>query len=397
MKKEGSVFGGMLLIAGSCIGSGMLGIPVITGFAGFFPSLLMFALAWAFMTSTGMILVEINGWFKGRTNFISMVAKTFGVGAKALCWVSYLLLFYSILVAYIALSGEHFSSLVSSFTSLYVPAIVSSILFVFLFGSLVLMGTKHVDFFNRWLMLFKIIAFCVLILAAFKFVSPSKLGYTQFPSIWISLPILVISFGFHNVIPSLTHYLGDDLKRVRLSILGGSLITFAVYVVWQVIALGILPIEGEHGIIASYKEGVDAAAALGSYTQNIIIDQSVKLFAFFAILTSFLAQTMTLSHFLGDGLKAKNKDSIGLVVLALIPPLLFEVLNPTVFYLALKFAGGVCAVILFGIMPVCMLWKGHYHLGHRVHLRLLAHKAILVIIALFSFFILVYTLFQLFI
>ena len=44
MKKEGSVFGGMLLIAGSCIGSGMLGIPIVTGVAGFFPSLLMFAI-----------------------------------------------------------------------------------------------------------------------------------------------------------------------------------------------------------------------------------------------------------------------------------------------------------------------------------------------------------------
>jgi tyrosine-specific transport protein len=42
MNKPGSIFGGVLLIAGSCIGAGMLGLPIITGIAGFFPSLLMF-------------------------------------------------------------------------------------------------------------------------------------------------------------------------------------------------------------------------------------------------------------------------------------------------------------------------------------------------------------------
>ncbi len=30
-EKSGSVLGGMLLIAGSCIGAGMLGLPVLTG------------------------------------------------------------------------------------------------------------------------------------------------------------------------------------------------------------------------------------------------------------------------------------------------------------------------------------------------------------------------------
>ena len=133
MKKEGSVFGGMLLIAGSCIGSGMLGVPILTGFAGFFPSLIMFALAWAFMTSTAMILVEVNGWFKGRANFVSMVSSTLGSVAQGFCWLSYLLLFYSLLVGYIAVSGEHLSSLLLAFSGLSIPSVAASIAFVFLF------------------------------------------------------------------------------------------------------------------------------------------------------------------------------------------------------------------------------------------------------------------------
>ncbi|NGX44712.1 MAG: hypothetical protein K1060chlam3_00887, partial [Candidatus Anoxychlamydiales bacterium] len=38
--QPGSVLGGMLLIAGSCIGAGMLGLPVLLGLTGFFPSII---------------------------------------------------------------------------------------------------------------------------------------------------------------------------------------------------------------------------------------------------------------------------------------------------------------------------------------------------------------------
>jgi len=35
----GNLLGGMLLVAGSCIGAGMLALPILTGLAGFIPSL----------------------------------------------------------------------------------------------------------------------------------------------------------------------------------------------------------------------------------------------------------------------------------------------------------------------------------------------------------------------
>jgi len=41
-KERGSVLGGVLLVAGSAIGAGMLGLPLVTGHAGFIPSLVIF-------------------------------------------------------------------------------------------------------------------------------------------------------------------------------------------------------------------------------------------------------------------------------------------------------------------------------------------------------------------
>ena len=41
--------GGILLVAGTTIGAGMLALPVSTAFMGFYPSLLIFAICWFFM------------------------------------------------------------------------------------------------------------------------------------------------------------------------------------------------------------------------------------------------------------------------------------------------------------------------------------------------------------
>src|ERR1700730_4739719 len=105
-KERGSVFGGMLLIVGSCIGAGMLGLPVITGISGFFPSLIMFFIAWAFMLACALLLIEVNGWYHHQVNLLTMVGDTLGKVGKAICWVSYLFLFYALLVAYISGIGN---------------------------------------------------------------------------------------------------------------------------------------------------------------------------------------------------------------------------------------------------------------------------------------------------
>lgn len=100
--RPGSLIGGMLLVAGSCIGAGMLALPILTGLAGFFPSLAMLFLAWAGMTFTAFLLIEINGWFSKRVNLLSMTERTLGKAGRSAAWISYLFLFYTLLLSYIS-------------------------------------------------------------------------------------------------------------------------------------------------------------------------------------------------------------------------------------------------------------------------------------------------------
>lgn len=354
---SGSVVGGMLLIAGSCVGAGMLALPILTGIAGFLPAVLMFVIAWLFMTFTGLLLVEVNGWFGPKTHYISMTQRFLGKFGKITSWVLYLFLFYALLVAYVSGSG----GLVSSALGSSFPDWIGSLFFVILFGFVVYMGTKKVDLWNRYLMAGKILCYIGLVFLGFKFVNPHLLMRTNAPYAIIALPLLVTSFGFHNMIPSITTYMNGDLRKVRQTIWGGSTFALIIYLIWEVVVLGIVPLEGAGGIIDSLKQDKEASQAIAGILGVSWVSSFAQGLAFFAILTSFLAQSLSLVHFLADGFKVKSegtKENPWLCLATLAPPLVLSIIYPELFFKALSFAGGFCAVILFGIFPVWMAWKG---------------------------------------
>jgi tyrosine-specific transport protein len=192
------------------------------------------------------------------------------------------------------------------------------------------------------------------------------------------------------MIPSLTAYMKGDLKRVRITIIGGSLMTFAIYLIWEVLVLGVVPLSGTNGLIDSYVKDQEASQAIAAIIGSPLVRIFSQGLAFFAILTSFLAQALSLVHFLADGLKIsyKKQENLGLCILALIPPLIFSIVYPNLFFEALNFAGGICAVILFGILPAMMVWIGRYRLASKGGYQVGGGKLALVFVFVFALFVL---------
>ncbi|MFI5344566.1 MAG: aromatic amino acid transport family protein, partial [Chlamydiales bacterium] len=138
--KQGSLLGAILLIAGCCIGAGMLGLPVLSGMAGFKPSLLMFFICWLFMAATGILLLEVNLWYKEEIHIVSMAERTLGKFGKITSWLVFLFLFYSLMVAYIAASGSLVADFITDNFSLSMPHAIGSLIFSLLFGCLLYLG-----------------------------------------------------------------------------------------------------------------------------------------------------------------------------------------------------------------------------------------------------------------
>lgn len=389
-EKPGSLIGGTLIIGGSCVGAGMLGLPIVTGLSGFYPSLVMLLISWAFMTTTALLVLEVNNWFSKDVNIISMVGLSLGKWGQRLSWILYLFLFYSLLVAYQAGIGSDVSAMSTHFVGHHIQPWLGTFFFILLFGCLIYAGTRSVDIFNRFLMAGKILSYFGIVVLGLMNISPNLLERSNIHSIFFSLPILIISFGFHNMIPTISSYMKGNLKRIRIVILSGSLFALIVYLLWDLIVLGIVPLEGKYGIMESLNAGKDASVAIAGILGNSWVTRFAQGLAFFSLLTSMLLQSLALVHFLADGLQTKYKESVSLLVLVLAPPFLLSILKPDIFFKALDFAGGICAVVLFGILPVLMVWIGRYRMKINSSYQAWGGKPVLMGIFAFAVFIVIF-------
>lgn len=358
MALDSRLIGGILLVAGTSIGAGMLALPVITSFAGFFPSLILLAFCWLFLFTTSLLLLDVNLACPGEVNLISMVGRTLGTSGKAICWITYLLLLYSLTAAYIAGSSPLFLQALHWAAGWAAPAWVGPFPLLILFGLFVYLGTQAVDRVNRLLMAGLVLSYFFLVAFLPPHVQPSFLQHVDAKAIWMAVPVMITSYGFHIIIPTLTTYLHHDVKKLRLVLFIGSFIPFLVYALWEFLILGVVPLQGEHGLIASWQAGETGASALSYILNNNWVGAAAKTFSFFAIITSFLGVSLSLSDFLTDGLHMK-RFSLGrefACLLTFIPPLIFVLVYQRGFILALQFAG-IFVAILLCILPAAMAWR----------------------------------------
>lgn len=360
--KAGSTTGAMLLIAGCCIGAGMLGLPVISALAGFKPSLLMFLLSWLFMTSTALLLLEVNLWFSEEISLISMAGRTLGIAGKVVSWGCFLFLFYALGVAYIAGSGQLVSSFFEQAAGISLPVWVGSAAIGLLFGICVYLGTKAVDLFNRLLMVGLICSYVLLVALGAPHVHAEYLEYKNWAVAPFVLPLMIISFGFHNLVPSLSTYLRWDLSRMRIAILGGSGLALGIYLIWEWLILGLASAPGQGTLHQVLDEGEMATQFLKDAVGSSWVVDMAQYFAFFAIVTSFLGNSLSFVDFLADGLKIRKEGlrKVLLCLLVIAPPFILSLIYPHIFLIALNMAGAFGAVILFGVLPALMAWSGRY-------------------------------------
>lgn len=392
MKKEkGSILGATFLVAGTCIGGGILVLPVATGAAGFFPSLFLMLLGWLFMTMTALFLAEINLWMEEGAHLITMTSRLLGPLGKAVAWILYLFIGYASLVAYTAGGGALLGSGIQHFFSFSLSHAYSTTLFVLLFGLIVYMGNVIVGRINTILVIGLILSYFLLVSSSSSKVVWENLTRSDWGSTLIAVPLLLTIFSFQTIVPSLANYLKRDGRALRISIIAGTGIAFIVYIIWQWLVLGTLVLDGEYGLKKALALGKPATDFLGVTTQNHYIQAFADFFAFFALITSFLGIALGLFDFLSDGLKITRKKlgGVALLLLIVIPTLFFALTMERAFLTALDSSGGIGDSILNGFMPALMLWVGRYRKNYISEFKIAGGKPLLVFIMFWSLFVLV--------
>lgn len=380
------VIGGILLVSGTTIGAAMLALPVSTGLAGFFPSLVLLLICWAFMTYTAFLILEVNLWSEKNANLITMARQTLGKWGEYVSWVTYLFLLYALTTAYVAGCGPIVTALILALTGVEISTFASAVPLLFLFGFFIYRGTGYVDHLNRVLMIGLVVAYVAMAILIAPHVQLPLLTHSEWPFLLIATSVVATSFGFHIIIPSLTTYLERDLRKLKITILVGSIIPVIVYIIWEWLALGVIPIEGDYGIIEGYRKGINGAELVSAAIGNNTISFIARCFAFFAIVTSFLGVSLSLSDFLADGLKIKKtrEGKLALCLLTFVPPLIFTMTDPRAFLSALEYAGAFGVIILLGLLPAFMVWSGRYRHGFYSTFRTPGGKIALISVIIFS-------------
>ncbi len=181
-------------------------------------------------------------------------------------------------------------------------------------------------------------------------------------AIWGAFPVLFTAFTYQVIIPTLYNYMNRDVRKVRHAIWYGMSIPLIVYIVWELLILGIVPAEGPQGLIEGAKQGWTAIEPLSKHVANQAILRIGESFAFFTLTASYIPISLAYIDFLSDGLKMRKKGFSHLLLwlLVFIPPTFIGMTNPDIFLVALNFAGGFSIAILFGIFPPLMVWSGRY-------------------------------------
>lgn len=377
-----STFSGVLLVTGTCIGAGMLALPIVTGFSGFLPSMVINTLCWLFMLLTGLLFLEATLWMKEGANVLSMASRFFGLIGKWVGGLTFLFLYYCLEVSYIAGGTPIFTSQLESL-GLHLSGFNGYILFALSFGIIVLLGAWAINRVNFILMIGLILSYILLIIVGSTEVKFSYLSRQNWKLFLFAAPTLFSAYGYHNIIPSLTSLMHRHTRQLRWAIIIGTTIPFIIYAIWQWMIIGSI---SEAQIAQAAAEGIPITQVLHNITGHPWVSFLGSYFGYFALVTSFLGVSLSMVDFLADGLSINRHGwkRILLCLAVFLPPALFAGSHPHVFLEALGIAGGFGEAILNGLFPIGMVWIGRYKMQLPSHQQVGGGRPLLVLLLLFT-------------
>ena len=242
----GKMIGSVFLLMGTLIGGGILAIPLVSAGVSFFAASCLLIFMWLLMLITGFLFLEVNLAFPfSKTNFSSMAFLTLGNPGKVATVLSYLILLYALVAAYVSAGGSLLNELFQQM-QIHLSSESCSLLFVALFGLVVFHGIQAVDYLNCFFFSLKGLLLILFIGLSLQKVDVHLLTFSNHSSkyLWAAAPIFLCAFGYHILIPVLGQYLHYEKKQLKFVLFWGSFLTLVLYLFWLAVTMGVVPLDG---------------------------------------------------------------------------------------------------------------------------------------------------------
>lgn len=399
--------GATFLVAGTTIGAGMLGLPIVTAQFGIIKSILFLCFMWAVMCYSAILLLKLLSNFGYSVSVAKLSARYYGKTAGFIGGAAILVLFFSLLTAYLSASSGLISQIVASKIGVFANQKIIAFIITLLMLLLFLKRIKIIDTANRIIFTVKLICLIFALVAL-----SNSIEYASVQSgMMIDLPqskfftaalIFFITFGFHGSIPALLKYLDNDYEKAKRCMIIGSFIPLILFLSWTVLALLVVFSQDESAILEfiNADQGLVAFKSLMSSAVEESYLIFLDLFMLGAIFTSYFGVSIGLIDYIKelkltdkirhkDFEKGPNYNHAFASTLVVLLPFIISVLSQDLFIKALSLGAAmlsVIAIVLPSMVAIKMQLMSAESMRYKVTLPLVWLNLIFgVVIVLFEF------------
>lgn len=307
---------------------------------------------------TATLILEASLKFEDGASFITMARDSLGPLGAAITWVTFLLLFYSLLAAYLSGSGGIMIDALESLFNINLPPFFDILPLLVIFAPFLYFGLSIVDRLNRYLMIGMFMSYASITAWLIPKINIDYLLFSNSSFSLLSFSVVVTSFGYHVIIPTIVSYLERDVARIKSCLFYGSFIPLVIYLLWEAVMLGIIPVHGPQGLAQALKFDIPLSKLLRLHIGSDFLAALARSFSIFAIITSFLGVSQGLFDFLKDGLNAQDsqRKQLGAFFLTFLPPVFLIIFLEQGFIALLEYAGALVSIVL-GIIPILIVWR----------------------------------------
>lgn len=362
--KLSPVVGGTMLISGTAIGAGMLGLPIISSGMWFYWSMALLVISWFCMLRSSQALLEVNLHFEPGKSFHTLVKSLLGPFWSWLNGFSVAFVLYVLVYAYVSGGGSVVQHMLTPILGIAPPRLLTSLIFSLLLAICIWWSSRAVDRFSILLMGGMVIT---LLFSIGGMMGNMRLDTLmdvngeggQFIFVWCAISTYLTSFCFHASVPSLVKYMGNKGPEINKCLIYGTLIALACYIAWLTAADGVISRESYPAIIANGGNVGNLLAAAGSNLGQGLILRCLEFFSLLAVATSFLGAGLGLFDYMAD-LCAFDDSRLGrskTMLVTIAPPMACGLIWPDGFLPAIGWAG-LAASVWSVIVPAMLVSKG---------------------------------------
>jgi tyrosine-specific transport protein len=358
--------GSIMLVAGTCIGSGMIALPMLLIKIGIIPSIILMLLVWLLMYFSALITVELN-LQAGKGLALEALAKKFsGLYAEIIGAISFKILSFALIAVYIYAGSSVIQKMFESYGFIYDFNYIC-FLYAFIIFVIFMFPIRFIDYINRILFISLLIVIAILIIGLISLINWSNLplftdNYQDLSYWGIILPVVFTSFGFQGSCHSFANYCNLNSLILKRALLWGSLIPMIVYIIWNFSAVAVIFNENPEFYYTMFNNKVevgDFVAQLSKIAKWKSIQILIWWVSILAIITSVLGVGLGLFDSIKYSFTIKNRNFIAKIVastITVLPSFLVAILVPNAFITVLGFSGMILAIIAI-LLPVYLLYK----------------------------------------